>query len=81
MISRGRSPKLSAEVACRLAAIIKDDGGDGASQNTIMEPNKARGRVMRQDVRGKRFEPKGLGMFHGMKEKVRRSKGRQCTGP
>ena len=25
-------PKLSAEVACRLAAVIKDDGGGGASQ-------------------------------------------------
>ena len=26
LISSGRSPKLSAEVACRLAAVIKDDG-------------------------------------------------------
>ena len=32
LISSGRSPKLSAEVACRLAAVIKDDGGGGASQ-------------------------------------------------
>ena len=32
LISSGRSPRLSAEVACRLAAIIKDDGGGGASQ-------------------------------------------------
>ena len=46
-----------------------------------MKPNKARGRVMGQDVRGKRFEPEGLGMFHGMKEKVRRREGRQGTGP
>ena len=29
---RGRSPKLRAEVACRLAAITKDCGGEGASQ-------------------------------------------------
>ena len=44
-----------------------------------MEPNKARGRVVRQYVRGERFEPQGFGMFHGMKEKVGRSKGGQCT--
>ena len=52
-----------------------------ASLNPIMKPNKARGRVMGQDVRGKRFEPEGLGMFHGMKEEVRRCKGGQGTWP
>ena len=46
----------------------------GAS-NAIMEPNKARGRVMRQYVRGEGFKPEGFGVFHGMKEKVRRIKG------
>ena len=46
-----------------------------------MKPNKARGRVMGQDVRGKRLEPEGLGVFHGMKEEVRRCEGGQGTWP
>ena len=46
-----------------------------------MKPNKASSRVMGQNIRGKRFEPEGLGMFHSMKEEVRRCKGGQGTWP
>ena len=46
-----------------------------------MKPNKARGRVMGQDIRGKRLEPEGLGVFHGMEEEVRRCEGGQGTWP
>ena len=49
----------------------------GGEPNPIMKPNKASGRMMGQNIRGKRFEPEGLLMFHSMKEEVRRCKGGQ----
>ena len=35
-----------------------------------MKPNKTSSGVMGQNISGERFEPKGLRMFHSMKEEV-----------